>query len=309
MLAAVTVVLAWLSLYVPFLAMVLPAPITLLIFRYGPGTGVMAWVVTALLSGVLGGGIGSVLMLVPAGLLSLGLGVSLHRKWSPRTTLWVATGAGIVATLASLGISLGISGVNPIETFLKIYEESFTKAAGWYRGMGIPEEQVKLLEEAQKGILTLVRLLFPAGILWASLVSAFVNHWAVRQVLGRMGEKLEWFAPFARWRSSMAGPIALGAGSLLPLMGLRQGAWEMVSANLLVVGGLICLVQGLSLLWFWLERLQVSKGVRLLLVFLLMFWTPALAVGGAGGFAAVSLGQIGLGVAGFFDPWFNFRRL
>jgi len=294
LLAAVTVVLGWLSLYVPYLIVVLPAPMALLVYRHGVPAAISAWVVAAVLSGVLLGGLGAVLMLVPSGLTGLSLGMALHAGWSPGRVLGATVIGATLATLLSLGLSFVLVGINPIERLFAVYEEGMRGAVSLYGRLGLPAEQLEMAQAQLQSSLELMRVLLPVLLLSSALISALVNHWAARAVLVRLGERIAWFEPFARWRSTPLAPALVVAGLLVGMVGGTHPWVGMVSANLSFAGAVIALVQGLSVVWYWLDRAGVAKGFRLLLV-LMVFWFP--------------IAYFALVVTGLIDPWFNFRRL
>lgn len=294
LLAAVTVVLGWLSLYVPYLLVLLPAPMALLAFRHGVAAAISAWVVAAVLSGVLLGGLGAVLLLIPAGLTGLALGMALHARLSPGRVMAAAVLGALGATLLSLGLSFLLMGINPLERMLELYEEGMLGSLDLYRRLGLPSEQLQAAETQIKATLELLRVLLPALLVASAAFSALVNYWAVRVVLARLGERLPWFEPFARWRSTPLAAAVVATGLLLGTLGAAHPWLPVASANLTFAGGLVAFVQGLSLLWFWFDRAQLSKGLRFLLVFLLL-WFP--------------IANLALVMAGLVDPWFNFRRL
>ena len=286
--------LGWLSPYVPYLAVVLPAPMALLTFRHGVTAAISAWVVAAVLSAVLLGGLGGVLVLIPAGLTGLTLGMALHARFPPGRVLAVALVGALVAILLSLGISFFLVGINPLEQTLRMYEEAMMGGLDLYRRLGLSPEQLRDVETQIRTSLELLRLVLPVVLLGAAAVSALVNYWAVRGVLIRLGEKVPWFEPFARWRSSPLAAAMVATGLLLGAFGTAHPWLPMISANLTFGGAVVAFVQGLSLLWFWFERAQLSKAVRFLLL-LMVLWLPIV--------------NLALVAAGLVDPWFNFRGL
>ncbi|WP_324669049.1 YybS family protein [Geochorda subterranea] len=294
LLAAVTVVLGWLSLYVPYLIVVLPAPMALLVYRHGVTAAISAWVVAAILSGVLLGGLGAVLLLIPSGLTGLSLGMALHAGWPPGRVLAAAVAGATLATLLSLGLSFALVGIDPIERLFTVYEEGMQGAVSLYGRLGLPAEQLEMAQAQLQATLELMRVLLPVLLLSSALVSALVNHWAARAVLVRLGERIAWFEPFARWRSTPLAPALVAAGLLVGMVAGAHPWVGVAAANLSFAGAVIAFVQGLSLVWFWFDRAGLAKGFRLLLV-LLVLWLP--------------IANLALVVAGLVDPWFNFRRL
>lgn len=278
------------------MALVLPSPMALLVYRHGAGAGLMAWAVAGVLSGVLLGGVQAVLLLIPMGLTGLGLGLALHARLAPGRVLLAGVAGALLASLFSIGVSLWVMGINPFDQMLRLYEESMKGAINLYRQLGVPAEQLDLLDQQLKLTMQALPRILPAIFLSGAVFIAFASYWAVRVVLRRMGETLPWFEPFSRWRPTPLSAVALFAGLLLLML---QGGPSWVAtagASLAVLGAGVALVSGLSLLWFWYEQARVSRGMRVLITALLLW--PSL-----------TWGYLLLLGAGLADAWFNFRRL
>ena len=189
---------------------------------------------------------------------------------------------------------LWLLGVNGIEATFRAMEQSMRQAVELYGRMGLPEEQLRTTRESMEATLALMRRLAPALFFLTAVVTAFANYWVVRLVLNRLGEKLPWFAPFSRWHSSPLPAVAIALALALGALGQRVGLLATLSGSLFLLGWMGAAVQGLSLIWFWLDQRQAGRALRVLVVVLLMSFWPAMVVTAA---------------AGALDPWFNWRRL
>lgn len=67
----------------------------------------------------------------------------------------------------------------------------------------------------------MLSLVLPAGLLLSCPISAFVNYWAARKVLSRLGDPYPWFPPFATWTLPrwILGGYGLGMATLLYFRG------------------------------------------------------------------------------------------
>lgn len=294
LLAAVTVVLGWFTSYVPYVGLVLPAPMALLAFRHGAAAAVSAWAVAAVLGGVFLGGLGGFLMMIPAGLMGLTLGMSLHARLPPGRVLLFATLGALAASLVSVALALALVGVNPLEQALQLSGEGMRGALDLYRRLGVPAEQLEAWQALTEASVQLARVVLPALVTASALLAALVDYWVVRVVLVRLGENVPWFGPFSRWRSTPLAAAMMLTGLLLGFAGGVQPWLGTVSANLMFAAAMAGTVQGLSLLWFWFERAELPRAVRWLAV-LVVFWLP--------------IAWLGLMMAGLVDAWFNFRQL
>ncbi len=292
--AAITVVLGWLSAYVPYLNVVLPAPAAILIYRHGMAVGLTAWTVAVVLVGVLMGNIPGAAILALAGFISAGLGQALRQRLPPGQVMVAATLAAIVWLVLTLLGGMWLLGVNLVDAMFRALEESVRVSGEMYRRLGMRGEQIEQAREQMAASVALLRVVAPAVFLASALTTAFANYWAVRAVLTRLGETLPWFSPFSRWRSSKLPALAMLAGLAMGSLAPQTSWLAPISSNLFVVGLLGAMVQGFSLAWFWLERQQAGRLMKALVVLAaFMFWPVLLA----------------LVLAGATDGWFNWRQL
>lgn len=294
LLAATTVVLGWLSGFVPYLNLVLPAPTAVLIYRHGILAGLMSWGVAVALVGLLMGNLPGAVLLSLAGLIAVGIGEPLRRRLAPGQVLALGVLGALVWLAGMLAGGLWLLGINGVEETFRAMEQSVRQALEIYGRMGMPQEQLRMTRESLEATLALMRRLAPALFFLTALATAYANYWVVRVVLNRLGEKLPWFAPFSRWRSSPLPALAIGLGLALGAFGQRVALLAALSGNLFLLGWVSAAVQGLSLVWFWLDQQQAGRALRVLAVVLVMTFWPAMALAAA---------------AGALDPWFNWRRL
>ena len=287
-------VLGWLSAWVPYLNLILPAPTAVLIYRRGLLAGLMSWAVAVLLVGLLMGNLPGAVLLSLAGLIAVGIGEPLRRGLPPGRVLALGV---LGAAVWLVGVLVGgqwLLGVHAVEATFQAMEASMQQATQLYGRMGLPEDQVQASQEALMASLALLRRLAPAIFLLSAVMAAYANYWVARAVLVRLGERLPWFAPFSRWPSSPLPLVAIAAGLALGALGGRAEWLPAVSGNLFLVGWVGAGVQGLSLLWYWMDRHEMGRLWRVLAVFLVVSFWPA---------------TLGAAVAGALDPWFDWRRL
>lgn len=287
-------VLGWLSGFVPYLNLILPSPTAVLIYRHGVAAGLLSWAVAVLLVGLLMGNLPGAALLALAGLIAVGIGEGLRRSLPPAQVLALGVLGSVIWVLGVLVGGLWLLGINSLEATLKAMEQSMQQAMELYGRLGFSAEQLRQMRESTQATLALMRRLAPAIFFLTAVATAYVNYWVVRVVLQRMGERLAWFAPFSRWRSSPVPALAMALGLAAAFAGSRFPLAATVGNNLFVLGWMSATVQGLSLVWFWLERQQVSRLLRGLVLFLVLSFWPVWAATAA---------------AGALDPWFNWRRL
>jgi len=299
LLSAITVVLTFFSLYVPGLGLladlVLPVPTIILGMKHGLKISLLSVVVSGAVIAAFSGPIRAITSVLTFGLVGMGMGWALERKYSATKIFAVGTVASLVSNIALFLLSLAVMGINPLLEEIEIYRESLNSVTEIYGRLGVSPETIQPTIEMYQSILELLPLLIPAMLILASLSSAFLSYSVSKMILGRLGYAMEDFPPFWQWRMP---PYTL----LLFLLGqiciLLENYWptgilKQIGMNVQLIFTIAFFIQGLSVLAFYLARHNVSKVLRLFIL-LFAFSTPLLA-------------QILL-LVGMFDTAFNFRK-
>lgn len=178
--------------------------------------------------------------------------------------------------------------------FVRLLEE-ITKAPAGNEEM---ELQWSLIRSHAPSIAFYAVRLLPAMVLNMLIFVAWLNVVVARRLFGA---KAAWFPSVGnlqRWRFPFAGVwILIGFALLLVLdIYVVQGeALRLLAINAFLVFGLIYLFQGLAIVAFYLGRWNLSPMLRLLFYSILVLFFQPLS------FLLVAFG--------FFDSWFDFRRL
>ncbi|MGE5577937.1 MAG: YybS family protein [Syntrophothermus sp.] len=296
LLAAMTVLMAVIDLYlpIPLLSLALPVPIIILVYRHSLNLGIMAAIIAAVLTGILANVIGQTVVVLVFGAVGLALGEAMRQRVSPAKVLVVGTIAALIFGAAMTGLMAWVTGVNDFSAMFKQMEQSLDQAVKFYTGLGVDKAQ---LEAMRQTFATLMRLTVPIGVLMSALAFATFNYWLSRRILRRLGQATPGFPPFARWRSPrymVVGFLLSLAFYLVVLTYLRREIYQMVALNILLGFAMAFFLQGLSVVWFFLEKYKVSGIVKALVVFF----------GVSNNLAALALVSIGV-----MDGWLNYRRL
>ena len=153
-------------------------------------------------------------------------------------------------------------GINVVESFTHAIAESVQMTKDIYDTLGVSGIMTTESLERMQHMLSLV---LPAGLLLSCPISAFVNYWAARKVLSRLGDPYPWFPPFATWTLPrwILGGYGLGMATLLYFRGDETGYGFLGGYTLFTVASMLLLLQGLSVvLWY----VQVQGKPR--------FWFP-----------------------------------
>ena len=284
-----------------------PIPILLmhLIFKETRHTIMLVVVASFMISGMTNPLWGFV-FLVLFGIPGIVMAVSIERKVPP---LGIAVLTGIAATLATgvmMYVNFSILKVESFDSIIEKQKKDFLYVLDTQieklKKDGAKPEQILRLEKMRKLFLKNFRAMFvvlPAMLLVSSIFFSGVNYVVVRLVLKRLGfHSIGPFPDFKLWYlpnyfvwvplGSYFAASFWGAGGILGSIGF-------VGINLLVICVVLYLLMGVSLLHYWLEKIELSRGLKIIfylfLVMNLYLFFPLLLV------------------AGFFDQLINFRKI
>lgn len=217
--AALVTVLALGARYVPLLAVVttflIPLPLAVLVIRHGIRPAVLAAVVAGLIAGALAGpltGFGILATVAPLGIV-LGLGARAGR--SAPALLGMLTLVSVAALLLNLVLTLALADVNPYQVMIESMRRGQEASEAFYRRLGIPPEQLEATSRQVRQVLALMPRLIPVLVVLGGVMSAWINYQVARAVLGRLGYTLPALPPASTWRLPAYVLWLLPAGLLL----------------------------------------------------------------------------------------------
>ena len=289
LLAAITLILGLVAVYVPILGMFAEffcaVPIAILTARQGAGKGFSALVVTFILLSILISPILAMRLALNFGVCGVALGWCVRKNFGAvkifLTTLIVASAAQVV----TLGILLAVMDVNFIDTQINLVRESFNESFAMYESMGVEQARINEAKaQVEPAIQTMIYLI-PTLVLLSSLINALAVWFTARWIFPKLQMKIPSMPPFAAWKFPAPFFYTAIIGGLGMYWGFTRGWTNIyeVALNLLIVSALIGLVQGFSLLSAIFDRYKISKFLRRLiyvLVLLNMFFIQLVAITG-----------------------------
>jgi uncharacterized protein YybS (DUF2232 family) len=294
-LAALTVVLFAAAGYVPILGVIVsllaPTPLVLVALRHGLRLGGLALGLAGLGLALFFGILQSLVFVAEYGVMAMAMAEAIRRRWSVEKTLGVATlapllvsGLALISILPTADLDLG--------AIRKQFEHNLSQALQPYLTEGGHATEGEVRTYVQQAMDHVIRLL-PALFVMSTAAGATLNYGVVRLLWRRLQSPpglpdlsfAQWMAPeMCVWVL-----IASGLVSFLPIPFLQS-----VGLNVLLLAGIIYLVQGLSILLFYMNKASVPPIFRGI-AYLLLLIQPLLL--------------LGVAAFGLFDLWFDFRRL
>ena len=300
LLAAITVIMGLIAVYMPILGTIAtllwPMPIIILVVRHGLKSGVISIIAATIIMAALISPLNAIHLVATFGPPSLALGYGFQKNWPAAKILLTGFGAAILGVAVSSVLLLAISGINPfdMETQVGAMEEALQEAISMYETMGMSPEQLAQLQEQFTMIFKLMGMLMPLAVISAGLLTTWINFAAGGKVLRRLGYQVASLPPFDEWRRPKLLLYVFG----FSLVGLYWGSSRSIdwlyqlslNANLLATfGGFL---QGIAVLSNLLRE-RVSRFV---------FWLILIFIFFNGTFSQI------LAFIGLFDMIFDYRK-
>lgn len=273
------------GIFVPVLGfwgfLISPLPLALLGMREKP-----TWQVagTALVMGALPlflDPFSALFFLVGVAPLSYALSFSARTRGVGSEALLLCSGVSIASKLVLLGIFWVLAGYNPL---VPDPEQMRLLVMRLYSELPLEGEQAWVFKEAVDEMIALFPYMLPSLILVSSILDAFLNYrLGVFCQKGRV-PTLPSLPPFTEWRFSRTLLPAMFLAFFIGLFALDWTPGTMFALNLKLVLNVFFFLQGLSLLWWWLECRRVGLLWRCLVLVVLTFpilwlWLVFLGVG------------------------------
>ena len=202
-LAAIAIVFAIISMYVPvigsFINFLWPLPIAICGMRNGLRWSVMTLIVADIAVAVLISPLHAFSLLAAFGLVGLTLGECMRRGYKPFKLMLISSTACLISIGASLLIALYIMGIHPVDMMFTSLEEAARESVGYYQSMGMSQAEIDAAVKSNTEMLRMMRLIMPGAFFLCAPIIAFVNYLAARKILSKLGAAFAEFPPFTQW--------------------------------------------------------------------------------------------------------------
>lgn len=268
-------------------------PVPLVFFRAKLGRPAATVIALAALGcAVLLGGRLEVLFFGELLLIGFAMGELMARQWPLEKTVAAVCVAVMIAGLVGLLASSLGTGQGLLTTLSEGVRYHLELSLQLYQQMGLSEDQLHFLESSIEGIQQVLVGMMPALVIDSTLMVTWISLLAARGVCQRRGLPFPDYGALNRWKAPelmVWGVIGSGVLLLVPTL-----AAKMVGLNGLAVFMVIYFFQGMAVVAFFFQKKQIPRLARMVLYGLIAVQQ------------LVMLAVIGVG---FFDTWFNFRKL
>ncbi|HEY3314172.1 MAG TPA: DUF2232 domain-containing protein [Bacillota bacterium] len=274
-----------------------PLPLIILQMRHGLRVTVMALIVTAALTTLIIGPLQAVSIVGAMGFVALAYGYAFRRRLEPLRA-YLLGGIGLATGLLLIfGLLYLTTGRNPATDLWSVMEASYNQVLKSY-GANLPPDQLTLVQNQIAWTRTVITRYAAALLVGSAFFYALLQYALAESLLPRFGLSVKPFPAFARWQLPLLPILLVWAPALVVsrASGRFPALAPYVSAatNLFYLCSIIFVIEGLSVAYFYLTKLGVTKGLRVTII-VLLFIAPA----------AMNLAMW----FGIFDFLFDYRRL
>lgn len=299
-LAAVAIVFAMVGAYVPVLSLfanfIWPLPIILCGRRHGLKWSFLCLMVSGIIVAIIVSPLHALSVVAVFGLIGLTLGECLRCNMSPIKLLLVGSVGSLIACIFSMLIGYFLMNINLLQVFIDSMNQGYGMSLDFYKQMGYTDDQLREMTEEVAIMKKMVLLIMPGAFLLVAPLTVFVNFWAARKVLNKLGDHYPWFPPFSRWDMPRFTLLPYGMGIILlwRFDALRDSIYYQLGFNLFVLSSVFLLLQALTVVYWFVETKGKPK------------WWFSLAVTAV--FFSQLLSQIAV-LLGAYDLVIDFRKL
>lgn len=199
-LAAVAIVMALISMYVPvlgaFVNFVWPLPIAICGMRNGLKWSIMTLLVATIITAMIISPINAFFLAAIFGLLGLILGECMRRKLAPMKLMLFGSAGALLAIIINIVLSFLVLGINPVDMLYNSINDGLVQLEAYYREHGMSEEDIKLAIAGYAEMVRMMKIIMPGAFLICAPIMAFINYIAAKKILTKLGESFEDFPQF-----------------------------------------------------------------------------------------------------------------
>lgn len=300
LLACLAVVLFLSAEFLPFVgiafSLLAPAPLVVLGLRHNGKMAVLGLSIATILTVLFLGPLSGLFFLLGFGVLGVSLGFLARRCKSGAEVLLYGILVSLGSKLLLMMLAAKITGINPFQLDGAEFQGMVDRIFRLYESAGMSPDSLAAIKEQFAQSIAMIPMVFPAIITAASALDCYMSYAVSGLVLRKIGgQELPALPPFSRWRFPQSLFGALVASIVFTLIGTRGGPqWSIAlraGVNLRMLLNFLFLLQGLSLLWYFLRE-RTGKAVAVVALFVVMF-VPLLST------IAV--------MVGITDMWLDFR--
>lgn len=280
MITGILVIIAYLSSFITILMFFYPTPAIILGKRKGIKYAALALFASDLIISMLLGlqtGLMFLLMYTP---LALALTYGVCRDEDANRTILFGSAAYMISFVVFILLLNAVMGINFIDQMAEMYDQSFAMTKDIFENVpdNLKTEQldqyIKNIEQTAPVMNYIVTNVFPAIMIVASVTTSYINYFIASKFARRFSinikqhEGIGYFSFPRNFMIAMAGLLLVSY--LLGRLNINVG---IIQLNLFMIVFMAMLLQGFAVLKFFIDRSNLGKFVRTLMMVMIILMT------------------------------------
>lgn len=298
--AIITAIMTLITIFgyslVPIIIFFYPVPFIILGVRHKTKYNIYAIIASSILIGILTDIFTGILIFLAFGLISIVLTYMINNKYRPQQILAGGAIAAIVTTLISIAIMGYLTGVSFLSAINTTLTESLKFQLDMLKEMQLSTYEMSVIKDLLIGAVESIIIMIPATIIISSVFIVYLNYWMSTAILRRLGHKTVEIPRFMYFRlpnnAIMGSLVIIGAALVFRYMKILY--YETIFINTIILISFVFFIQGLSVVVFLMNKKNMHKIVKVIIIFLIIVNVPLSLI---------------ISLIGFLDVGLDFRRL
>lgn len=273
---ALTVVLALLTNFVPFLMLLtffIPIPMVILGKRQGLKVSIIssvaAIIIIILFLGPISGFLYGCFLLI----VGCSVGYTYFKDFSPGIKVGVGYFAFGITVVLIFSMTNLITGTDIVADSFRIIEMTSKEVFVMYEQMGIDPGKISEVQKLMDSQLIQMKLIFPSAMLLVPIIFSYINVLVADLLLKRLGYTVKRVQPITKWRMPESLKYVLFVfmiGNLIITFLGITAIPEIYTKNLMQIAYFCYSIMGLSLMFDFMESRRIKNIFWRILVVLMM---------------------------------------
>ena len=278
MITGILVIIAYLSSFFTIFMFFYPTPAIILGKRKGLKYAVLALIASDIIISMLLGiqtGLTFFIMYTP---LAIALAYGVCNDEDANKTILFGSAAYMISFVVFILLLNALMGINFIDRIAEMYDQSFEMTKDFFANVPADlrteqmEEAIKNIEQTAPVMNFIVSNVFPAIMIVASVATSYINYLVASKFARRFSinvkphEGISYFSFPRNFMIAMAGLLLLSY--LLTSLNINV---EIIQLNLFTIVFMAMLLQGFSVLKFFIDKSSLGKFVRTIMLVMIVF--------------------------------------
>ena len=280
----------------PLVILAAPVPFMMIVRRFGHKEAFIALFLSVGLIQVLSGTVSAIMFMIAFATLGTSMGMLSLKAKSGVDYIASALFASVMSKVVLMVIFTKMAGVNPFVLTPEAAESMVNSFSSVLSGAGISPSSSSVQDYAREMVES-ISLLMPTMLILFAALDTIVSYSAVKFLLSRFNDgSFISLPPFGAWRCPKNILWALLASLIMDVASKAfpdQRIFTVISVNLMEVMRGVFMIEGLSLMWYFMTKKGIGKYVKIAAASFCVLFSPASYI---------------LSMVGIFDIWYDLRK-